>query len=355
MFPKISILMSVYNDQVYLAKSIESILEQNFQNFEFLIVNDGSTDDSLQIMTKYAEEDERIKIINNEQNLGLIESLNKGINVATGEYIARQDADDISLSKRLEQQVEFLDNHQDVVAVGTAVAIIDEEDNITKYNYPPTKHDELQASLLLICEFHHSSMMLRRSSVQKLRGYNQAKPHAEDYDLWWRLSRYGKLANLSEVLVKRRYDKRPRVSLRYRQPQLANSLEISLKAVKESLAERKLGNLDEEAFTRLWWTYLRPMDEESYQKFWQAQQRKEACLKPQDIESLKSFWDLIIKHPGGVTVWNKRFQWLAYYLLSLKQTQVGLQLFWVLSTKFKVSIPWHSVLKKSVVPYLRFI
>ncbi len=126
--PKVSVIMSVYNGDKYLREAIESILNQTFTDFEFIIVNDGSTDNSLEIIESY--DDERIKTINNKKNIGLTKSLNKALKFAKGKYIARQDADDVSLPNRFEKQVEYLDSHPEVALVGTSVYLIDENGKI---------------------------------------------------------------------------------------------------------------------------------------------------------------------------------------------------------------------------------
>ena len=122
--PKVAVLMSVYNGEKYLREAINSILSQTFNDFEFLIINDGSTDGTADILKSYT--DSRIKIINNEKNIGLTKSLNKGLKIAKGEYIARQDADDISMPERLKEEVAFLEIHKDYAVVGTFVKILNE-------------------------------------------------------------------------------------------------------------------------------------------------------------------------------------------------------------------------------------
>jgi glycosyltransferase involved in cell wall biosynthesis len=123
-YPKVSVVMSVYNGEKYLCEAIDSILNQTFENFEFLIVNDGSTDRTLEILQSYR--DPRIKVINNERNIGLTASLNKGLKIAKGEYVARMDADDVSFPHRLEQQKAFLDRNPRVAMVGSWAEVIDE-------------------------------------------------------------------------------------------------------------------------------------------------------------------------------------------------------------------------------------
>ena len=128
--PKVSVIMSVYNGEKYLKEAINSILNQTFKDYEFIIVNDASTDKSIKILEEYAKKDNRIGLIHNEKNIGLTRSLNKAIKSANGAYIARQDADDISLPPRLEEEVNFLDKHPTVGLVGSYAWMIDEKGKI---------------------------------------------------------------------------------------------------------------------------------------------------------------------------------------------------------------------------------
>ena len=132
--------MSVYNGEKYLREAIESILNQTFTDFEFLIVNDGSTDSSLEIILSYP--DERIRVIRNDRNIGLTKSLNKALQQAKGEYIARQDADDISLQNRFEEQLIYLEKHPEVALLGTSAYKIDERGEILAKVIVPTEEDE---------------------------------------------------------------------------------------------------------------------------------------------------------------------------------------------------------------------
>ena len=127
MQPKISVVMSVYNGTPYLRECIESILNQTCKDFEFIIIDDGSSDNTWKILTEYANQNQQIKLFKNEENIGLTKSLNKGLKLAGGEYIARQDADDVSLPDRFELQTRFLDAHLEVGALGSSAEVIDEQ------------------------------------------------------------------------------------------------------------------------------------------------------------------------------------------------------------------------------------
>jgi glycosyltransferase involved in cell wall biosynthesis len=194
--PKISVLMPVYNGEKYLKEAIESILNQTFNDFEFLIINDGSTDNSENIIKSY--NDQRIKLIQNEKNIGLINTLNKGFDLCCGEYIARMDSDDISTPDRLEKQLKFLDQNKNTDICGSLIRTFGEV-NSSIFRYP-MRHDSIKATLLFKCSIAHPSVMLRKSAIQGFY-FDSSYKHAEDYELWTRLSKNLKLFNIQEVLL----------------------------------------------------------------------------------------------------------------------------------------------------------
>lgn len=202
--PDISVLMSVYNGERFLATAVQSILDQSFQNFQFIIINDGSTDGSGQILKKYAAEDKRIELVE-QDNKGLISSLNTGLSLAKAGLIARMDADDIALSHRLEVQKAYMDTHRDVGVLGSAIIPIDDDGNTSPaLLYPNTgkaldKYIYTRGSPLA-----HPAVMIRRDIVLAQGGYRSAFKHAEDYDLWLRLHKVTKIANIKEPLLKYR-------------------------------------------------------------------------------------------------------------------------------------------------------
>ena len=204
---KISVVMAVYNGQKYVREAIESILNQTFRDFEFIIVDDGSIDTTSEILKEYAREDERIKIITNPKNIGLTKSLNKAIKVAQGKYIARMDADDISLPERLERQIEFMRKNPEVGLLGTAYYEMNLKGEIVGDKFFPTSDKKLKKILIKYNPFFHASVMIRKEILDKIGLYNENIPKAQDYDLWFRVTRSHKLANLDEPLMKRRYTK----------------------------------------------------------------------------------------------------------------------------------------------------
>ncbi|MEK7658890.1 MAG: glycosyltransferase family 2 protein, partial [Patescibacteria group bacterium] len=163
---KISVIMSVFNQGQYLEESIRSILSQTFKNFEFIIVNDACSDKSPQILKYWADRDSRIKIITNEENIGLTKSLNKAIKEASGEYIVRQDSDDISLEERLEKQVSFLDLHTDVKILGTFGYRISEDGTIIGKQRVPVSSNTIKKYIIKKNPFMHTSVMMRKEIIE---------------------------------------------------------------------------------------------------------------------------------------------------------------------------------------------
>lgn len=200
--PKVSVIMPVYNAEKFIRETIESILGQSFTDFEFLIIDDGSTDKSYEIVNSYT--DVRIKIFKNRKNLGYVATLNKLIDLSSGEYIARQDNDDISHPRRLERQVIFLDNHLDVGVCGTNLKMFGKESKSIKM---PISDEEVRICMIVNNPICHPTVMLRRSlfSNMVVNKYNESLCPAEDYYLWFEISKYTKLANLPESLLRYRW------------------------------------------------------------------------------------------------------------------------------------------------------
>ncbi|MHB8170330.1 MAG: glycosyltransferase family 2 protein [Thermincolia bacterium] len=195
--PKVTVLMPVYNGEKYLGQAIESILAQTFTDLELLIINDGSTDGSKEIIESY--EDSRIRLVNNEGNLKLIATLNKGFELAQGEYIARMDCDDISLPDRLAKQVAFMEAHPQVGVCGTWAHKIDSSGKIVGKLKRPAGN-KLEKFLWCPSPIIHPTAIIRNTVFKTLR-YDQAYRDAEDYELWLRVSKVTKLYNLKEYLL----------------------------------------------------------------------------------------------------------------------------------------------------------
>jgi len=211
---KLSIIMAVYNNASTLQQAINSILKQTFKDFQFIIVNDASTDNSEQILNQLAQKDKRIKLINNRAQLGLTKSLNKALKSVKTKYIARMDGDDIALPKRFEKQVDYLDKHSQIHLLGTAVYLINNQNKQIGLKRHSSDSKILRKKILHFCPFIHPTWMLRRSVLLEVGEYNQNFPYAQDYELVLRIASKFFTANLPEPLLKYRVDSSAAISLK---------------------------------------------------------------------------------------------------------------------------------------------
>lgn len=196
--PAITVLMPVYNGEKFLLEAIQSILKQTFEDFEFLIINDGSTDASKKIIE--SQTDNRIKLINNYENLGLIKSLNLGINLAKGKYIARMDCDDISLPFRLKAQYDFMEKYPKIgISGGWAKVFGEGKKFINKYY---TSNEDIKANFIFFTSMCHPTVIMRKNIIKKNNlYYNPIYKHSEDREFWIRASNFCKLANINKVVL----------------------------------------------------------------------------------------------------------------------------------------------------------
>ena len=199
----VSVVMSVFNGERYLREAVESILSQTFRDFEFIIVNDGSTDCTASILESYEKSEPRVRLLYH-QNRGHAVSLNRGCRLAHGKYIARMDADDIALSHRLMRQIEFLEKHGEVGLLGGAYEFIDSTGKILAKRQNPVEDRDIRSHFLVDSPFLHSTVVMRRETFLSVGGYRKAFEDSEDYDLWVRMARQSQLANLEEVVLKYR-------------------------------------------------------------------------------------------------------------------------------------------------------
>ena len=198
--PRVSVVMSVYNNEAVVGQAVESILAQTFGDFEFLIVNDGSSDGSAAILDDHARRDPRIRLFH-RANRGLIACLNFMIGEARGSLIARMDGDDVSLPERFARQVAYFDAHPACGVLGTNTNELDEVGTVTACtDFHPFDHEAIVAALGQASPYCHSSVMMRRDAVVGVQGYRAAYRHCEDYDLWLRLSERVEMANLPDRL-----------------------------------------------------------------------------------------------------------------------------------------------------------
>jgi len=198
--PKISVIMSVYNGMPYLIEAVNSILNQTYTNFEFIIVNDASLDTSWDYLIGL--KDKRIKLIKNKKNLGLTVSLNKALKITKGDYIARMDADDISLTNRLEVQLKYLLDHPQIALCGCWAELIDEKgDKIGAKRYP-IQPEKIKSTLLHYPCIIHPTFFARREFYAELKGYDPKFDFAEDYELLMRAKNKFQMANINKTLLK---------------------------------------------------------------------------------------------------------------------------------------------------------
>jgi len=198
--PAISVLLPVFNAERYLGAALESVLAQTFTDFECVIVDDGSTDTSPTILAQYAAHDGRIRIIRQE-NMGIVAALNRGLAECRAPLVARMDADDICLPQRLATQLDYLDKHPEVVAVGTAFQLMSAAGVPGPVVRHPRSAQTIRRGLRSGNRLGHPTVVMRRDAVLAAGGYREALRHAEDYDLWTRLAEGYRLANLPECLL----------------------------------------------------------------------------------------------------------------------------------------------------------
>ena len=200
--PLVSVVLPVYNGAAYLRESIDSILSQTYKNIELIIINDGSKDKSEEICLSYT--DNRIRYFF-QANIGLAATLNNGLKLCNGKYIARQDQDDISYKERFAKQVDFLEKNEAVILLGTRANIISETAAKFKTHNHATNSAVLRFDLLFNNPFVHSTIMFRKNSIEKVGYYNTDKSIYEDYELWSRFSQNGRVTNLPDILLDYRH------------------------------------------------------------------------------------------------------------------------------------------------------
>lgn len=236
--PAISVVMSVHNGLSFLGAAIDSVLRQSFADFEFVIVDDGSTDGSADALDRHAASDPRIRLLHRNRG-GLTSALNAGIAMAQGKFVARIDSDDVAEPDRLARQFEFLRSHEECLVVGSAVTLIDPDGDALGIRKYPTEHDAIEARHLQgDGAVPHPTAMFRYEAWQAVGGYREAFPCAQDLDLWLRLGEVGRLANLEVPLLRYRLHASA-VSVQRR----AEQLDCARRAVQE--ARRRRGLADE--------------------------------------------------------------------------------------------------------------
>lgn len=206
--PLVSVLMTAYNAEKYIGLAIQSILDQTYKNFEFIIIEDCSKDNTGEIIQEYAKKDKRIVAVKNEVNLNAGGSSNKGLKLCKGKYIVRMDADDWSFPYRIEKQVNFMEENTKVVASGGAMVICDEDlREITEREYPKT-HTEIEKLILRFDPVPHPASIWRKDAIDKTNGYPPKLGMSEDYALTLDIAQHGELANIDDTLIKYRVHKK---------------------------------------------------------------------------------------------------------------------------------------------------
>lgn len=240
MTPLISVLLPVYNAERYLRTAVGSILTQSERDFELVIINDGSSDGSGDLLEALATTDDRIRVVH-VSNGGVVKALNLGLGLCRGEFIARMDADDISTTSRFDTQRAYLQAHPKCVALGSAVTIISQDGVPVRVASYPTGPSNVARSMLSGCAMAHPTVMMRRQAIEAVGGYRGALAHAEDYDLWLRMMQYGELDNIPLPLLQYRQHS-GQVSTRFSIEQaISTALALELFRLRDSgLAEPDL-------------------------------------------------------------------------------------------------------------------
>ena len=223
--PEVSVVMSCFNEEKYAPLAIQSILDQTFSNFEFIIVNDGSSDNTEVILQEMVEKDPRIIYVNNNENLGLSASLNKGIRLARASLIARMDADDIADQQRLQKQLAFMKDNHHVDILGTAVKIRKNKRDIIRSC--PEFHDEIITRVFKKPLVFHPTIMIRKKVYQEYGFYDESLKWAEDADLWYRIYDKVRFHNLQEALLT--YRLKEKLSLK----QLKTNMLVKIRNLKK--------------------------------------------------------------------------------------------------------------------------
>lgn len=226
--PKVSVILPTHNGAKLITKSIGGVLKQSFEDLELIVIDDGSTDYTPDIVKEFAQKDKRVVFVSSKENLGIQKTLNKGLEIAKGEYIARIDDDDEWVERdKLSRQVKFLDENPEYVLIGTGVIMVDEERNELFRFLQPVKDKSIRDRMLFKSCFMHSSVLFRKDSIMQLGGYSEKEKHRhiEDYYLWLQLGKIGKLANLPSYGIKFML-RRGAISAKYKPEQFKKNIKL---------------------------------------------------------------------------------------------------------------------------------
>ncbi len=238
--PRISVLMAAHNNEQYLSLAIESILDQSFRDFELIIVDDCSGDGSWEVLRRYARRDQRIRIIRNAENMGLSKSLNKGLEVARGKYIARMDDDDVAMPDRFALQLDYLEANRLVLCGGWFRTIGCLRNRTVKY---PVDDEDIRIYMMFQSPFMHPAILMEKKVLQEVGGYSADYPYAEDYKLFARVSQKGRIGNMPAVLHRYRLH-RNRVSNKYNTTQMQSAHRVRREYLEEMGVEVTASELE---------------------------------------------------------------------------------------------------------------
>jgi len=229
--PLVSVLMPAYNAEKFIAEAIESILNQTFKDFEFIIVDDCSTDSTWEIIQRYSQKDSRIIGVRNEENLYIAKALNKGMQYTSSNFIARMDADDISLPNRIDQQFNLINSNKQIAVVGGNIILIDESGQKIGNRTYPVGDREIKARMFKHSPFAHPATMFRKDSFVEFSGYNSRWSPSEDIDLWFKIGTKYQFANIPNNVLKYRYFQSSHSNKKLRYVEFM-TLQIRLNAIK---------------------------------------------------------------------------------------------------------------------------
>ncbi|PXV62510.1 glycosyl transferase family 2 [Dysgonomonas alginatilytica] len=300
---KLSVIMPVFNAERYLREAIDSIINQSYTDWELIIINDGSIDCSENIIKSYT--DTRLRYYKNEQNIGLIQTLNKGIDLCKGAYIARMDADDIAEKDRFGIQIAFLENNKEYALCGSDAKVIDENNIETGKILNLQSNEYLQINLLFSVPFIHPTILIR-SEVLKDNYFDTEYKHAEDYELWCRIANSHKVANIGNFLLRYRWHS-SNVSVTNSEKQ---------EEIKNRIICRELKNID-----------LQPSEKELYlHKVTFQQFDSKFSIKKEtfdDYSELDSWFQKIINANRNLQKYNEAalisFLWSRWIVLCISQ------------------------------------
>jgi glycosyltransferase involved in cell wall biosynthesis len=303
--PKVSVVTPVYNAAPYLGAAIDSILAQTFADFEFLIFDDGSTDGSADIIAQNAKRDSRIRVFTSPENKGYVTHLNEGIHKARGTYIARMDADDISLPTRFAKQVAFLDQNPKVAVLGTSVQSMDKDGNISKGWILNATPDETRVHFLFTNYILHPTVMMRASMIPQ-EGYREEFMPAEDFDLWTRILEKHDVCSLSEPLLSYRIHATNTSSQKW--GKLLSNAETILKGQLERLGVN-LSASEAETYHRVTMFEANHIDTKTirgmFDRIWKANNEKKAYARDILFSTMLGRWTILTKRRTDATLARK--------------------------------------------------